>query len=249
MIELADFSKIYGCGKNRFEAVSHVSFKAVAGNVTALLGLNGAGKTTILRSVCALHYASSGNVFISGNDNIKINAAVNSAAVKRLVGFVPEQSMLPHNMTVSEILDLSADIRNLTGKEKTTAVEQVIDECSIGSIYGERIGTLSKGYGQRVSFALALLGNPPNIVLDEPSSGLDPVQIIQIRNLIKKESEHKTVLLSTHILQEVSALCGSLIIISKGKIAAIGSEQEIIQSCGTKSFEEAFMKLTGAGNE
>ncbi len=249
MIELADFSKTYGSGKNSFAAADHVTFSAGQGGVTALLGPNGAGKTTILRAVCALHYATGGYVRVSGDDGVMHDAAEESAFVKRLVGFVPEQAMLPKELTAAELLEECADVRGLSPEEKKSALLRVVKECSLESVYTKKIRTLSKGFCQRVSFAQALVADPPNIVLDEPVSGLDPAQIAQIRSLIKKISRTKTVLLSTHIMQEVSAVCDTVVILSRGKLAAAGTEKNIADSCGVQTLEEAFLKLTGTGGE
>lgn len=249
MIELADFSKTYGRGKNSVAAVEHVSFTVEKGNVTALLGLNGAGKTTILRAVCALHYASSGHVYVSGSDGVRHDAAEESARVKQLIGFVPELNLLPKDLTVAELLDECASVRGLSGQELQKALFRVVKDCSLQSVYTKKIKTLSKGFCQRVSFAQALVGDPPNIVLDEPVSGLDPAQIAQIRTLIKKIAREKTVLLSTHIMQEVTEVCSSVIILSHGKLAASGTEKSIAEQYGAKNLEEAFLKLTGSENE
>jgi ABC-2 type transport system ATP-binding protein len=249
MIRLADFSKTYGSGKNSFAAADHVTFSAEQGSVTALLGPNGAGKTTILRAVCALHYASAGHVFVSGNDGMMHDAAEETAVVKGLVGFVPEQAMLPKELTVAELLEECADVRGLCAEDKKSAVIRVVTECALEPVYTKRIGTLSKGFCQRVSFAQALVADPPDIVLDEPVSGLDPVQIVQIRSLIKRISRTKTVLLSTHILQEVNAVCSKVVILSHGRLAAEGTEQTIADSCGVRTLEEAFLMLTRGEDE
>jgi ABC-2 type transport system ATP-binding protein len=245
MIKLADFSKIYGSRKNSPAAVDHVTFSAAQGCVTALLGPNGAGKTTILRAVCALHYASDGHVYVSGNDGVMYDAAEESAFVKGLVGFVPEQVIFPKGLTVAELLEECADVHDLCAEKKKKALKRVVTEYSLESVYTKKIGTLSKGFCQRVSFAQALISDPPNVVLDEPASGLDPAQTAQIRSFIRKISCTKTVLLSTHIMQEVSAVCDKVVILSHGKLAAEGSEKSIVDSCGVQTLEEAFLKLTG----
>ncbi|MCK9168963.1 MAG: ABC transporter ATP-binding protein [Treponema sp.] len=245
MIKLVDFSKTYGSGKNSFAAVEHVTFSAEQGCVTALLGPNGAGKTTILRAVCGLHYASSGHVFVSGNDGTMHDSAVETSVVKGLVGFVPEQALLPKELTVAELLEECADVRGLYAEDKKKSIIHVVEECSLEQVYTKKIGTLSKGFCQRVSFAQALVADPPDIVLDEPVSGLDPAQIVQIRSLIKRISLTKTVLLSTHILHEVGAICSTVVILSHGKLVASGVKETVIKSCGEKNLEEAFLRLTG----
>lgn len=249
MIELADFCKTYTAGKKTCRAADHVSFTARDGSVTALLGPNGAGKTTILKAVCAVHYADEGHVYVYGNAGDRYDAAEESAAVKQITGFVPEISSLPKDMTCAELLDERAQMLGFSGKEKDKAVARASESCSIGSVFTEKTGKLSKGFCQRVSFSLALLGDPQNLVLDEPVSGLDPAQIAQIRQIVKQAAQTKAVLLSTHLMQEVSALCSHVIILSHGKVAADGTEESVRRSCGAADIEAAFMKLTGGGNE
>ena len=167
----------------------------------------------------------------------------------KYTGYVPEIPLLPKDMRVLEFLRYAADT-HLIPKEKTKeACDLVIKECSLEKLLTKKIKTLSKGQQQRVSFAQAIIHNPPNLILDEPISGLDPAQILQMRDLIKKLSKTKAILMSTHILQEVRSLCDNLYILSEGKITASGTEEEITMQAGTKSLEEAFIKLTQTSGE
>lgn len=167
----------------------------------------------------------------------------------KYTGYVPEIPLLPKDMRVLEFLRYAADT-HLIPKEKTKeACDLVINECTLEKLLTKKIKTLSKGQQQRVSFAQAIIHNPPNLILDEPISGLDPAQILQMRDLIKKLSKTKAILMSTHILQEVRSLCDNLYIVSEGKITASGTEEEITKQAGTKSLEEAFIKLTQTSGE
>lgn len=244
MIELLSFGKsYYGFSKQKpLFSVSDVSFSSVPGKITGLLGPNGSGKTTIMKAICGFHYPDKGQIFITDDKDHRINIQENPELAMKFIGYVPEKSILPPEMYVYEFLENCAKIHQLSDiKEK---VSSVIEECSLQEVVSKKIKTLSKGYQQRVSFAQGIIHNPPNLILDEPVSGLDPAQIIQMRNLIKKLSQTKTVILSTHILQEVYNLCDSLVVISNGKIAATGTETEIIQKSGKTTLEEAFISLT-----
>lgn len=162
----------------------------------------------------------------------------------KYTGYVPEIPLLPKDMRVLEFLRYAADTHSIPKEKTKEACELVINECSLEKLLTKKIKTLSKGQQQRVSFAQAIIHNPPNLILDEPISGLDPAQILQMRDLIKKLSKTKAILMSTHILQEVRSLCANLYIVSEGKITASGTEEEITKQAGTKSLEEAFIKLT-----
>lgn len=239
MIQTENFTKKYG----KYTAVKEINLSAQAGCITGLLGPNGAGKTTILKAVCGLHYATSGTVSVQG-----IDVAENPVAVKELVGYVSEQPALFGSYSVQDFLEYGAKVR-LASLDKgknyyIEAVEKVSSLCNIQSVMDKKIRELSKGYRQRLSFAQALIHDPPVLVLDEPVSGLDPAQIHQMRTLIKNLSATKTILLSTHLMQEVEALCQVVHIISDGRLVASGSVSQIAQATGCNSFEEAFLHLT-----
>lgn len=241
MIEVDSFTKIYGTKKTDSKAVDGVSFVAQPGVITGLLGPNGAGKTTILKAICALHYPTEGAVRVMGRDVESFPVEVRS-----LVGYVSEQPALIGSLTAKDFLQYAGELRfaGRAGAVVADAVERVVEECQLQEVLHKPISHLSKGYRQRLSFAQALLHNPPVLVLDEPVSGLDPAQIRQMRDMIKRLSREKTILLSTHLMQEVEALCQQVHIISRGRLVASGSAQEITATTGTKSFEDAFLKLT-----
>ena len=259
MIEVDSFTKIYGMKRTDSKAVDGVSFVARPGVITGLLGPNGAGKTTILKAICALHYPTQGAVRVMGRDVESFPVEVRS-----LVGYVSEQPALIGSLTAKDFLQYAGELRfagragvqvagaegqaisqeSLSQESLSQAVERVVEECQLQEVLHKPISHLSKGYRQRLSFAQALLHNPPVLVLDEPVSGLDPAQIRQMRDMIKRLGREKTILLSTHLMQEVEALCQEVHIISRGRLVASGSAQEIAASSGTGSFEDAFLKLT-----
>lgn len=246
MIAINNFSKNYN---NLFSngssfAVQDVNLQVAPGQICGLLGPNGSGKTTIMKAICGFHYPSSGQILVDDNNGNFIDVAQAPEKAKELIGYLPEKSILPPEMVVLDFLNFAASIHELSGEKKDKAIKNVINECALEKVLTKKIKTLSKGYSQRVSFAQAIIHNPPNLILDEPVSGLDPAQIIQMRKLISKLAETKSVLLSTHLLQEVYSLCKSICIISNGKITAKGNEEEVLEASGCKNLEDAFMKLT-----
>lgn len=248
MIELIDFSKVYSRKKDSF-AVHNINLKANKGSVTGLIGPNGSGKTTILKAVCGFHYATSGTINLTDLQDNTFNIEKLPEKAMELIGYVPEIPALPLEMTVSEFLDYAASSHGMESQQIESAKERVIKDCTLAKFINKPIKTLSKGQKQRVSFAQALIHNPPNLILDEPMSGLDPAQIIQMRDLIAELSRTKAVLMSTHILQEIYSLCSNLYIMNEGKLAAQGTEAQIMGQCGTKTLEEAFIKLTTPADE
>lgn len=241
MIEVDSLTKVYGSPSKGFVAVDSVSLVARPGVITGLLGPNGAGKTTILKAVCGLHYPSSGTVRVMGLD-----VEESPVAVRRLVGYVSEQPALIAGLSVREFLRYACRLRLAGGggADNVGKVSQVVAECGLEEVLSRPIAELSKGYRQRLSFAQALLHDPPVLVLDEPVSGLDPAQIRQMRNLIKELGRRKTIFLSTHLMQEVEALCQQVHVISGGRLVASGTAAGIAESVGARSFEDAFMMLT-----
>ncbi len=238
MIELLSFSKSYHEGQ---AAVEGVTFTCEEGMITGLLGENGAGKTTVLKAVAARHFASSGSVRVHG-----IDAEENPSAVRTLVGFVPEVVNFSPEYTVKEELTMTAQLHGV--QHVREAVLQVVNLCSLSEVYTQKIATLSKGYRERLAFADALIFNPPVLVLDEPASGLDPAQIVRMRNLIRTLAKGRTILLSTHLMQEVDALCDRICILHKGKTVAYGRAEEIARQNDAASLEEAFFRLTQGEN-
>ncbi len=242
MIELKSFSKSYSSKSDL--AAKDVSLTIADGSITGLLGPNGSGKTTIMKAICGFHFPTSGSITITAPDGSQFTTDESPELCMKYIGYVPEIPLLPKDMRVLDFLRYAADTHGISKEEREDACELVIKECSIEKLLSKKIKTLSKGQQQRVSFAQAIIHNPPNLILDEPVSGLDPVQILQMRDLIKKLSKTKAVLMSTHILQEVRSLCDNLYIMSNGKITASGSEDQITKQAGSKSLEEAFIKLT-----
>ncbi|MBS7261817.1 MAG: ABC transporter ATP-binding protein [Treponema sp.] len=218
-------------------AVSNVSFTCSYGKVTGLVGENGSGKSTIIKAITGQHYATEGSVIIKSRDGEEIDASENPDKVKALTGYVPEIPVLPLDMKVFRFLKYAAA---LSGKEE---IGEIIKKCGLEKVLDKKIKTLSKGFRQRVSFAQALLKDPYVLVLDEPFSGLDPVQIIQMRELIQEEAKNKTVLISTHNLSEVHNLCDNVLVMKNGNLVAKGTEEEIIKQTDSHSLEEAFLKL------
>lgn len=242
MIELVDFYKSYD---DKNFAVKNINLKAEKGKITGLLGLNGAGKTTIIKAITGQHYSSSGTVKITGKNEVVYFLPEDYENALAEIGYVPEILNFPIRLTVCEYLDFYA---KQFGKN-FDAVEKCMELCKLQEVRTKRIGTLSKGFRQRLAFAQALIHDPENLVLDEPVNGLDPAQIIQMRELIKEISKTRTVLISTHLMQEVEALCDYIYIISGNTVCAKGTESEILSLTGTGCIEDAFLKLTGSEPE
>lgn len=246
MIELTNFSKSYN---KSAPAAADVSLTVPDGSITGLLGPNGSGKTTLIKAICGFHFPTQGSIKISSQEAPGFTTDDNPQLCMKYIGYVPEIPLLPKDMRVSDFLRYAAECHGISKDKIQQACDLVIKECSLEKFVNKKIRTLSKGQQQRVSFAQAIIHNPPNLILDEPISGLDPAQILQMRDLIKKLSKTKAILMSTHILQEVRSLCDNLYIMSSGIITASGIEEEIIKKAGTKSLEEAFIILTQGGAE
>ncbi len=213
MIEVKNIVKKYG---DKF-AVNDVSFKIETGEIVGFLGPNGAGKSTTMNILTGYLSANSGTAIIDGIDILE-----DPTVAKRLIGFLPEQPPLYMDMTVREYLEFVYDLKGCKFPRKEHLAE-ICELIKITDVYNRMIKNLSKGYRQRVGFAQALVGNPPVLILDEPTVGLDPRQIIEIRNLIQRLGKKHTVILSTHILQEVQAVCDRIIVINKGQLVADGT--------------------------
>ncbi len=216
-ISVKNITKLYGSQK----ALDNVTFQVNTGEIVGFLGPNGAGKSTLMKIITGYITATEGKVFV---DDIDVEE--NSIAVRKKIGYLPENNPLYHEMFVKEYLHYIATIYNL-GKESKKKVEAIIRQTGLTDEQHKKIGALSKGYRQRVGLAQALIHDPEVLILDEPTSGLDPNQIVEIRNLISEAGKEKTVLLSTHIMQEVEAVCDRIIIIDKGKIKADDSKKDI----------------------
>ena len=218
MIKVEHLTKCYG----NFMAVKDLSFEIDEGHVYGFLGPNGAGKSTTMNIMTGCLSATDGKVTISGYDIFE-----EPEAAKKMIGYLPEQPPLYLNETPLEYLRFVGEAKGLKGEELKQQIEDVVEQVGIGQVKNKLISALSKGYKQRVGVAQALLGNPRVIILDEPTVGLDPIQIIEIRELIKKLGETHTVILSSHILSEVQAICEQVLIISKGKLVAFDTPENL----------------------
>ena len=199
---------------DKTRALDDISFEIQSGEIVGFLGPNGAGKSTTMKIITGCLASDSGDVFING-----VNTKDNFKEIKKTIGYLPENNPLYLNMYVKEYLEYSASMY-LDSKEINAAVENAIQAVGLSSHKSKRIGELSKGYKQRTGIARAIIHNPSILILDEPTTGLDPNQILEIRNLIKELGKEKTVILSTHIMQEAEAVCDRALIINKGKIVA-----------------------------
>ena len=237
MIKVEHLTKYYG----DFLAVDDLSFEIDEGHVYGFLGPNGAGKTTTMNIMTGCLSATSGHVQVDGFDIFE-----DAGKAKRLIGYLPEQPPLYLNETPLEYLRFVGEAKGLHGAELEQQVEKVIEQVKIQNVKKRRLSALSKGYKQRVGIAQALLGNPKVIILDEPTVGLDPIQIIEIRDLIKQLGQQHTVILSSHILSEVQAICEKILIIAHGKLVAFDQtenlERQLLSSneiCFTTDAQEA----------
>ena len=214
MIEVQDIVKRYGA----VVAVNHVSFRVGKGEILGFLGPNGAGKSTTLKILTCFIVADSGTVRVAGYDVLD-----NSLEVRRNVGYLPENSPLYSEMWVRDYLRFIGKSRQIPPARLKDAIDRVVEMVQIEPMLKKNVGHLSKGYRQRVALAQALIHDPPILILDEPTSGLDPHQIIEIRELLRKLGQTKVVLFSSHILQEISAICSRIIIIKDGRLVADGT--------------------------
>jgi ABC-2 type transport system ATP-binding protein len=226
MIEVEQLSKSYG----PIKAIEDVSFVVEKGEILGFLGPNGAGKSTTMRILTCFMPPTSGTARIAGYDIF-----TESLQVRRRIGYVPENAPLYTDMPVVSFLKFVAEVKGLSRRERLRQVGQVMDDCAIRDVQHRYIGKLSKGYRQRVALAQALLGNPDVLILDEPTIGLDPRQIIDIRQLIKGLAGEKTVILSSHILPEVSMTCQRVIIINRGRLVAVDTPENLTTKLQTSS--------------
>jgi ABC-2 type transport system ATP-binding protein len=208
-ITVKNLTKIYGGQR----AVNDISFSINEGEIVGFLGPNGAGKSTTMKMITGFLEPSNGDIIVNG-----VDVKIDPLSAKKKIGYLPESNALYYDMYVREYLDFVADVHDV--KNKKTRIEEVVKLTGLIPESTKKIGQLSKGYKQRVGLAAALIHDPEVLILDEPTSGLDPNQIIEIRNVIKEQGKNKLVLFSSHILQEVEAICDRVIIINKGKLVA-----------------------------
>jgi len=218
VIDVQNVTKSYGA----FEAVKDVSFTVEQGEILGFLGPNGAGKTTMMKMITCYMPPTGGTISVDGLDVVN-----ESMAVRKKIGYLPESTPLYEEMGVRDYLNFVADVRKVNGADRTRAMDRVISVTGLSKVIHKDIHELSKGYRQRVGFAQAIIHDPEILVLDEPTTGLDPNQIIEIRNLIRELGASKTVIFSTHIMQEVQATSDRVLIIDQGKIAAQGTAEEL----------------------
>ena len=235
MIELVDFCKNY----KKVTACKNISFTCEDCQITGLLGPNGAGKSTILKAICGVHFPTSGKVFVE-----TLPVEEKTVEAQKLIGYVSENAEYPNYYNVYELIKEVAELRLQNQKSLVNQqIEKVISIMDLKDVFLKNVGTLSKGYKQRLSFALALVHDPKVLILDEPVSGLDPMQIVEMRALIKKLGKQKTILLSTHLMQEAKELCAEIVILHKGKVIITGTVDEICQKTKTDDLEKAFLVL------
>jgi ABC-2 type transport system ATP-binding protein len=210
-VEVKNLTKIFGAQ----HAVDDISFSVGQGQILGFLGPNGAGKSTTMKIATCYLPPTSGTVLVNGHDVVQ-----DPMAVRRSVGYLPEHNPLYLDMYVHEYLEFVASVYGLGGRRTRERVQEMVELCGLTLEQGKKIGALSKGYRQRVGLAQALVHDPEVLILDEPTTGLDPNQIVEIRALIKRIGQDKTVIFSTHIMQEVTAICDRVVIINRGKLVA-----------------------------
>ena len=218
MIEVKNLAKVYGANR----AVDGISFEVPSGEVLGFLGPNGAGKSTTMKMLTCFIAPTSGDALIGGTSVLE-----HSVKVREMIGYLPEDTPLYQDLTPLEFLQFASALRKVDRATQDRRLHEIAEVCGLFEVLGQPIGELSKGYRQRVGLAQAMIHDPPILILDEPTSGLDPNQIVEIRELIKEIGKKKTVILSTHILPEVQATCGRVIIIHDGSLVADGSPDEL----------------------
>lgn len=236
MIVVDHLTKYYG----EYPAVRNVSFQVDKGQVVGFLGPNGAGKSTCMRILAGFLTATSGKAAIDGKD-----VFWDPIAARRRIGYMPENCPIYADMRVDEYLHFRGGLKGLGRRERRSRLGYVVERCWLRDVKHQIIGTLSKGYRQRVGLADALLADPPVLILDEPTAGLDPAQIRETRKLMRELGQQHTMLLSTHILSEVEATCDSVIVIYQGQVVEDGTLAAVRKRHGDKSLEDIFVKLTG----
>jgi ABC-2 type transport system ATP-binding protein len=240
MVSVQNITKKFGANR----AVDNISFEVTPGTILGFLGPNGAGKSTTMKMLTGFLTPTSGTASVNGYDIIK-----DPIKAKSLIGYLPESSPAYQEMTVLEFLKFIADCRGFTDLEKKSArLEEVISLCNLEGVRNQTIETLSKGYKQRVGFAQAIFHDPPILILDEPTDGLDPNQKHEVRKIISSMAKDKVIILSTHILEEVDALCNRIIIINHGRVIIDQTPDEIHNEHGHK-LDEVFRKLTSSPHD
>jgi ABC-2 type transport system ATP-binding protein len=238
MIEVQDLTKTFG----RVVAVGGISFRVASGEIVGFLGPNGAGKTTTMRILAGIFPPTSGRVRIAGHDPVH-----EPLVCRRAVGYFPEYAPFYPDLSVRGYLGFVAQMKRIPRAERDAAVAEVLASCGLERVVERRVGTLSKGYRQRVGLAQALAGNPPVLVLDEPTIGLDPGQVVEIRDLIRELRGARTVFFSSHVLSEVAALCGRVIVIAGGRLMGEGTPLELGRRLGRR--RRVVVRVDGPADE
>lgn len=234
LIDIQKLRKVFG----PIVAVDDVSFSVERGEVVGFLGPNGAGKSTTMKMLCCFLPPDGGTATIAGNDILS-----DPVGVRQSLGYVAENVPLYNEMTTAGFLNFVCDIRRIAGGDRKKAIERVIDSCALDGVFHQQIGTLSKGFRRRVGLAQALIHDPEVLILDEPTDGLDPNQKHEVRELIKEMAPGKGIVISTHILEEVDAICSRIIIIDRGRLRVDGTPGEVREQ-GGGSLEQLFRNLT-----
>jgi ABC-2 type transport system ATP-binding protein len=235
MIEAVGLSKYYG----DFAATDDITFKVHQGEVVAFLGPNGAGKSTTMKLLTGYLAPTSGKAFIAGHDMARDRIAASTR-----LGYLPENGPLYADMTPRSLLEFFADARGMSSQRKKERIAAVVELCALSSVIGKAIGKLSKGYRQRVGMAQTLLHEPDVLIMDEPTAGLDPNQIHEVRETIRRLGRDKTILISTHIMQEVEAIASRVLFINEGRLIYDGTTGELTKD--GYSLDERFRSLTAA---
>ena len=234
MITVKDLRRSFGS----IVAVDGVSFEVDKGQVLGFLGPNGAGKTTVMRILACFLAPDSGTASICGHNILK-----NPVKVRRCLGYLAENAPAYNEMTVGSFLNFICDVRRINGRTRKQTLDRIVPMCSVESVYHQTIETLSKGYRRRVGLAQALVHDPDVLILDEPTDGLDPNQKYEVRQLINKMAENKCIIISTHILEEVEAICSRTIVISKGRVLVDSTPEKLKQQYNC-SLDEVFRRIT-----
>lgn len=238
MIQLTQVTKSYSGVK----AVDEVNLSIPSGQILGFLGPNGAGKTTTMRMITCYMPPTSGKITVDGVDTTE-----NSLDVRRKIGYLPEMAPVYQDINVVDYLHYVSDLRRIPKDKRSKRIKEIVDRCGLDSVLHKDVGQLSKGYRQRVGLAQAIVHDPDILVLDEPTAGLDPNQIVEIRSLIKELGREKTVILSTHILSEVQATCSRIIIINQGKVVADDTPEGLQANAQGRGVLISALK-TGAGD-
>ena len=220
-------------------AVNDFTFKAQKGEIIAVLGPNGAGKTTLMNMISGFIAPSEGNIFV-----LEQNINISPIEAKKHIGFLSEGSPLYPDLTVKEFLNYMAELRGFSGTTKKERLKEIIETAKIKEVYNQKIETLSKGYLRRVGFAQSIISDPEILLLDEPTDGLDPNQKEHMRSLIKQLGQNKTILISTHLLEEAENIATRILLMNHGKLIIDGTLKDILFKAESSSLDQAFKKLT-----